>query len=98
MSRASNAVPPLPVPEIRRSRPTERFAIFLTGSLSISYDKMLRQFIELGEVLGVDFLGVGRVLETKITHCDLAAALPVPDLDAVLWPLVNLFGGNDIAA
>src|SRR5262245_29509790 len=98
MSRALNAILIRPAPSIRRFRSIARFSRSSTSSLDTSDDKVLRQFVELGEFLQIDLLGVRRIREAIIAGCDLGAALPVPDLDTVLRRLVNLLGGNDIAA
>src|SRR5262245_39977129 len=100
MSRALYAILVLRVPRIRRFPSAARFSPSSTetSSLDTSDDKVIWQFDELGEFLHVDLLGVRRVREAIITGCDLGTALPVPNLDTVLWPLVHLLGGDDIAA
>src|SRR5262245_31533674 len=98
MSWALNAILIRPVPSIRRFRLAARFSRSSTRSLDTSDDKIRWQFIEFGEILHVDLLGIRRIREAIIAGGDLGAALPIPDLDTVLRRLVNMLGGNDIAA
>src|SRR5262245_31865625 len=59
---------------------------------------MFRQLIDAGELLEVNFLRVGSIVETEIVSCNISSRLPVPDLDAVLWALGNLLCSDDISA
>src|SRR5947207_7429714 len=88
----------LAVQENRRSQRAKRFSVSSTRSLGTSCVKLVRQFVGIAKILRIDLLGTGRVVEAEIVGRDLTPGLPVPDLDAILRSLVNLLGGDDIAA
>src|SRR5438477_9877638 len=98
MSREAKPGQRLAVPEIQRSRSARQFSICSKWSLGTSWRILLRQFIGIGHFLRVHLLGIGRVVEAEIIGRDFAPGLPVPELDAVLRPLVDVLGGDDIPA